>query len=79
MGVIGSLGVGKARNPEQNCALQRIVALMRAHGLWITSQYVASATNIADAPLRGIPPAACVHLKQHIPLPACLNLYILRE
>jgi hypothetical protein len=79
MGVIGSLGAGKARNSEQNQVLQRIVALMRVHGLWITSEYVASATNIADTLLRGIPPAARVRLGRHIPLPPCLDLYLLHN
>jgi hypothetical protein len=75
-GVIGSVGAGKARNLEQNRSLQRIVALMRANNIWITSQYVASAANIADAPSRGIPAAARTPLSTHIPLPPCLALYI---
>jgi hypothetical protein len=75
-GVIGSVRAGKARNTEQNRSLQRIVALMRAHGLWITSEYVASAANIADAPSRGVPATDREPLLAHIPVPPCLSMYL---
>jgi hypothetical protein len=47
-GVIGSLASGKAYNLAHNRVLQQIVALMWAHGMWITSKYIASADNITD-------------------------------
>jgi hypothetical protein len=76
-GVIGSVGSGKARNAEQNRSLQRIVALMRANDLWLTSEYVASAANIADAPSRGVPATDREPLLARIPVPPCLAMYLL--
>jgi hypothetical protein len=69
MGVIGALCGGRSSNLEQNRVLQRIVALMRAHGIWITSQYVPSAENTADCPSR-----ARSHIRTRIP--ACIAVYI---
>jgi hypothetical protein len=77
MGVIGSVGTGKAQNTEQNRSLQQIVALMCTNSLWITSEYVASAANIADAPSRGVLAADREPLLAHIPMPPCLSMYLL--
>jgi hypothetical protein len=76
MGVIGSLQCGCARNLEQNKVLQRIVILMRAHGIWITSCYVASAFNIADRPSRGLPAIHRSCSTTIVPLPPCIADYI---
>nr|GAT51024.1 DNA breaking-rejoining enzyme [Mycena chlorophos] len=56
-GVIGALDSGKSRNSEQNRVLRRIVSLLRTHSLWISTTYVPSAENLADAPSRGFPPS----------------------
>jgi hypothetical protein len=76
MGVIGALRGGRSSNLEQNRVLQRIVALMRAHGIWITLQYVPSAENIADRPSRGLAvpnyPCSCIRTR----IPACIAVYI---
>lgn len=50
LGVIGALDAGKSRNSQQNRVLQRIVALMRTHSIWIATHYVPSAQNLADGP-----------------------------
>ncbi|KAJ7885246.1 hypothetical protein B0H13DRAFT_1560269, partial [Mycena leptocephala] len=56
-GVIGALEGGKARNPEQNRVLRRIVSLLRSYSIWIvTITYVPSEDNISDKPSRGEPP-----------------------
>jgi hypothetical protein len=75
-GVIGSLANGKAYNLAHNRVLQRIVALMRAHGMWITSKYVASADNIADNPSRGVPAAGFHRARTAVALPACISHYL---
>jgi hypothetical protein len=76
MGVIGALSGGKSRNLQQNRALQRIVALMQAHSIWITSVYVPSAVNVADEPSRGIPAPGRAQATRRFTLPSCLNMYI---
>jgi hypothetical protein len=76
MGVIGALSSGKSRNLQQNRVLQLIVTLMRSHGLWITSEYVPSASNIADLPSRGIPATSRPRSSRSFQLPACLQIYI---
>jgi hypothetical protein len=55
MGVIGALSAGRSQNLKQNWVLQRIVATSRINNIWLTSKYVASAKNIADTLLRGVP------------------------
>jgi hypothetical protein len=75
-GVIGSLANGKAYNLAHNRVLQRIVALMRSHGLWITSEYVPSADNIADKPLQGIPADGRIQTRRIVPLPVCISMYV---
>jgi hypothetical protein len=76
MGVIGALSAGKSRNLEQNRVLQRVVALSRIHAIWMTSQYVASAVNIADAPSRGIPVMYMSRSATPVPIPPCLHPFI---
>nr|GAT53150.1 predicted protein [Mycena chlorophos] len=55
-GVIGALDGGKSRNSEQNRVLRRIVSILRAHSIWITTSYIPSALNAADRPSRGLAP-----------------------
>jgi hypothetical protein len=76
MGVIGALSAGKSRNLEQNRVLQRVVALSRIHGIWMTSQYVASAVNIADAPSRGVPISCMSRSTTPVPIPPCLHPFL---
>jgi hypothetical protein len=75
-GVIGSLAKGKAYNLAHNRVLQRIVALMRMNGLWITSEYVASADNIADSPSRGLPATGFCRAQKLVALPPCIAHYL---
>jgi hypothetical protein len=76
MGVIGALESGKSRNLQQNRVLQRIVMLMRAHGIWITSRFVPSANNIADHPSCSVPAVKRPCSLHRFQLPACLQMYI---
>jgi hypothetical protein len=76
MGVIGALDSGKSRNLQQNRALQRIVALMQAHAIWMTSIYVPSAENVAHAPSRGVPARGRARALRRVEIPSCLKLYI---
>lgn len=72
-GVIHALSNGRSRSVQQNCALRRIVALMRTHSIWISSLYVPSASNIADAPSRDIPIANMPRSPDSFSIPNCLN------
>jgi hypothetical protein len=76
MGVIGALKGGKSRNLEQNRVLQRIVAIMRLHGIWITSQYVPSSQNRADAPSRGKPAEGAREAVGKLELPLCIRKFV---
>lgn len=75
-GVIGALAGGKSRNPEQNRVLRRIVALMRAHSIWITTFYVPSLLNIADKPSRGKAAPGLPRATTSFKLPYCLKPFI---
>ncbi|EJD38595.1 hypothetical protein AURDEDRAFT_172364 [Auricularia subglabra TFB-10046 SS5] len=55
-GVVGALDGGKSRNIEVNRVLRRIVTYMMQSNIWLSTKWVASADNIADAPSRGLPP-----------------------
>jgi hypothetical protein len=77
-GVIGSLAALKAFNLEQNRVLQRIVSLMRTYNIWITSHYVASADNLADAPSRGIPATNRPRSETHVAIPPCILQFVTR-
>src|SRR6202034_958298 len=54
-GVIHAIEGGKSRSYEQNLVLQRITLLLSTHRLWISSLYIPSLENLADAPSRGLP------------------------
>lgn len=54
-GVVGALDAGSSRSVQSNRVLQRIVALMLQHNIWLSTEWVASADNTADAPSRGLP------------------------
>lgn len=54
-GVVGALDAGRSRGVASNRVLQRIVALMLTHDIWLSVDWVASADNPADAPSRGVP------------------------
>jgi hypothetical protein len=77
LGVIGALKGGKSRNLQQNRVLQRIVTLMRSHGIWISSEYVRSAENIADPPSRSLPAENRPQSSCRFLLPSCLSTYLL--
>jgi hypothetical protein len=75
-GVIGALAAGKSNNIEQNRVLQRIVATMRMHGLWMSSLYVASAENISDAPSRSVPIIGMPQSSTRVLIPPCLQPFL---
>lgn len=54
-GVVGALDAGRSRGVPSNRVLQRVVAIMLEHDIWLSVVWVASADNPADAPSRGIP------------------------
>ncbi|PPQ84549.1 hypothetical protein CVT24_006581, partial [Panaeolus cyanescens] len=52
-GVILAFQKGRSRSAEQNTVLQRINRLLTIHSIWLTFEYVPSASNLADPPSRG--------------------------
>ncbi|KAF7763882.1 hypothetical protein Agabi119p4_8419 [Agaricus bisporus var. burnettii] len=76
MGVIGALEGGKSRNVEQNIVLQRITTLLRIHSLWISTSYTPSASNLADAPSRGVAPPGLLRSVDTFTLPAPLSSFL---
>ena len=54
-GVIHAIKGGKSRSPSQNLVLQHMTSLLSQHKLWISSLYVPSINNLADAPSCGLP------------------------
>lgn len=68
-GVVGALNAGKSRSVQSNRALQRCVAMMMAHNLWISVEWVRSEDNPADAPSRGVPPTGYTRHKHRFNVP----------
>lgn len=68
-GVVGALDAGKSRGIQANKVLQRIVAKMLEHGIWLSLEWVASADNISDAPSRGLPVPGLDRHKYRFKLP----------
>lgn len=75
-GVVGSMRAGRSRNAPSNAILRHIVALLQEHSLWITTEWVSTKLNPADAPSRGnfasrsllfpFPPKIPHHLKPFV-------------
>ena len=75
-GVVGALKASQCRNSESNRVLRKIVGMIQTHKVWITTTWIPSAGNPADAPSRGIlgrredihpnPPTIPFHLTQFI-------------
>lgn len=75
-GVVGALDAGKSRSIQCNRVLQRIVATMLEHGIWLSLEWVASADNIADAPSRGLPVPGLDRHKYSFKLPYPLREFV---
>lgn len=75
-GVVGSLKASRCRNSESNQILRKIVGLIQSHKVWITTTWIPTAENPADAPSRGSfgrredilpnPPAIPFHLNPFV-------------
>ncbi|KAF5372040.1 hypothetical protein D9615_008035 [Tricholomella constricta] len=75
-GVVGALAAGRSRNSQQNAILRRIVDNFQSNKIWITTSWVSTHDNIADAPSRGrfpprntlfpFPPALPSYLKPYV-------------
>lgn len=75
-GVVGALGAGKSRGTQQNLILREIVKLIQNNNLWISTTWISTLDNPADAPSRGIflekkllyafPPKLPFHLTEFI-------------
>lgn len=75
-GVVGALAAGRSRGTQQNQILRRIVDLFHSSGIWVTTKWVPTKENPADAPSRGAfasresllthPPAIPRHLLPYI-------------
>lgn len=78
-GVIAALAGGKSRNPEQNRVLQRTVAIMQEHAIWLSSKYVESKINLADRPSRGYALKGSPRFEKPIRLPNYLTPYIINS
>jgi hypothetical protein len=77
-GVIHAIKGGRSRSSEQNLVLQRITLLLSHHKLWISSCYVPSVDNLADAPSRGIPPLDRIRAASPFQLPPILQPFLVR-
>jgi hypothetical protein len=51
-GVVGALKASRCRNSESNQILRKIVGLIQSHKVWITTTWIPTAENLADAPSR---------------------------
>ncbi|KAF5384772.1 hypothetical protein D9615_001263 [Tricholomella constricta] len=71
-GVVGALAAGRSRNSQQNMILRRIVENFQTHSIWLTTKWVSTVDNIADAPSRGrFPPK-----KLLFPYPPAIPRYL---
>lgn len=77
-GVIHAIEGGKSRSPEQNLVLQRITLALSHHKIWISSLYVPSLDNLADAPSRGLPPPNYIRADSTFSLPPILQPFLVR-
>ena len=55
-GVVGALKAGRSRGTHQNLILREIVKLLQDNELWISTTWVSTLENPADAPSRGVFP-----------------------
>ena len=78
-GVIHAISGGRSRSPQQNSVLQRITLLLSHHKLWISSFYVPSLDNLADAPSRGLPPPDYTRAPTTFALPDSLHPFLLHS
>ncbi|KAF5376629.1 hypothetical protein D9615_007855 [Tricholomella constricta] len=75
-GVVGALSAGRSRNSEQNHILRHIVSNFQSNTIWLSTLWVSTKENIADAPSRGhfpsrstlfpFPPALPDYLKSFV-------------
>ena len=75
-GIVGALGAGRSRGTQQNLILREIVKLIQNNNLWISTIWISTLDNPADAPSRGIfsekkllyafPPKLPFHLTEFI-------------
>ena len=77
-GVIHAIQGGKSRSPSQNTVLQRITSLLSQHKFWISSIYVPSVDNLADAPSRGLPVPGRSRAVSTFTLPDSLRPFLVR-
>lgn len=75
-GVIGALDACRSRGVHANRVLQRIVVTMLEHELWVSTRYVKSADNPADAPSRGLPAVDLVRERFAFKIPFVLREYV---
>jgi hypothetical protein len=66
----------KSWSPVQNIILQRITLLLSQHELWISSLYVFSVDNLADAPSHGMPAPNCSFASSIFALPTPLHPFL---
>lgn len=77
-GVIHAIKGGRSRSPEQNLVLQRITFLLSQYKIWISSLYVPSLDNLADAPSRGLPLSNHTRASSTFILPSSLLPFLAR-
>lgn len=76
-GVVGAMKAGMSRSVQSNRVLQRIVTLMLEHNIWLSTEWVASAENPADAPSRGLAPEGYERHRHTFKLPFALREFVL--
>lgn len=72
-GVVGSIRAGRSRGCQQNAILRHIVGLMQEHNLWVSTKWISTHVNPADAISRGSLPAFRKQLSVRSPLPPHLS------
>lgn len=76
-GVLGALNAGLSRSVQQNIVLRRIVEMFTTYRVWFTTIYIASASNPADGPSRGVFPPFSSHISFDVPIPPDLLPFLL--
>jgi hypothetical protein len=72
-GVVHSIRAGHSRGGQQNAILRQIVSLMQEHQLWISTEWISTHKNPADAISRGVFPANGKRIPNRPALPAHLR------
>jgi hypothetical protein len=71
-GIVGALKAGRSRSISQNDVLRHLESFALDHNIWLSVDWVCSATNLSDGISRGIFP----HSKKHFQFPPPILSYL---